>query len=288
MSVLAAPAYTKMMWPVIVALKRLGGSAGVDELLSEVVEGMALPIEVQNMPHGDGRQSKVDYNMRWALTYLKKGGFVDNSARAVWSLTPKGEECSEAAISLVPANVRREMQGERRAAQTTEKPDETIAPSMTEHEPELHWKDVLLSELKAISPDAFERLSQRLLREAGFVKVEVTGRSGDGGIDGIGVLRLNLLSFQVLFQCKRYSGSVGPGMVRDFRGAMVGRSDKGLMITTGTYTADARKEATRDGAPPIELIDGDHLCDLLKSLGIGVRTEMVERVVVDNAWFQRL
>lgn len=139
-----------------------------------------------------------------------------------------------------------------------------------------------------MSPDAFERLAQRLLREAGFVKVEVTGRSGDGGIDGIGVLRVNLLSFQVLFQCKRYQGSVGSGAVRDFRGAMVGRSDKGLIITTGTFSGDAKKEATRDGAPPIELIEGDSLCDLLKGLKLGVATEMVERVIVDAEWFAKV
>ena len=139
-----------------------------------------------------------------------------------------------------------------------------------------------------MKPDAFERLAQRILREAGFVKVEVTGRSGDGGIDGIGVLRVNLLSFQVLFQCKRYQGSVGSGAVRDFRGAMVGRSDKGLIITTGTFSGDAKKEATRDGAPPIELIEGDSLCDLLKSLKLGVATEMVERIIVDADWLSRV
>ncbi len=139
-----------------------------------------------------------------------------------------------------------------------------------------------------MTPDAFERLAQRLLREAGFVKVEVTGRSGDGGIDGIGVLRINLVSFQVLFQCKRYQGSVGSGAVRDFRGAMVGRSDKGLIITTGTFSGEAKKEATRDGAPPIELIEGDSLCDLLKSLKLGVTTEMVERIVVEADWFARV
>jgi restriction system protein len=128
-------------------------------------------------------------------------------------------------------------------------------------------------------------LAQRVLREAGFIKVEVTGRSGDGGIDGIGVLRVNLLSFQVLFQCKRYQGSVGASDVRNFRGAMIGRSDKGLVITTGTFTPEARREATRDGAPAIDLIDGDQLCDLLKELKLGVRVEMVEKTNVEPAWF---
>jgi restriction system protein len=139
-----------------------------------------------------------------------------------------------------------------------------------------------------LSPAAFERLAQRVLREAGFLKVEVTGRSGDGGIDGSGVLRVNLLSFQVLFQCKRYQGSVGPSAIRDFRGAMVGRTDKGLFITTVTFTPDAIQEATRDGAPAIELIDGDQLCDLLKQLKLGVRTELVEKMSVEPIWFDDL
>lgn len=137
-----------------------------------------------------------------------------------------------------------------------------------------------------LKPDAFERLAQRIMRESGFVKVEVTGRSGDGGIDGVGVLRLALLSFQVYFQCKRYKGSVSASAIRDFRGAMVGRTDKGLFITTGTFTADAKREATRDGAPVIDLIDGEYLCDLLKSLKLGVATKMVEEVAIDPEWFE--
>lgn len=151
------------------------------------------------------------------------------------------------------------------------------------------WKDDLLALLvKELKPDAFERLAQRILRESGFVKVEVTGRSGDGGIDGVGVLRLSLLSFQVYFQCKRYKGSVSPSAIRDFRGAMVGRTDKGLFITTGTFTAEAKREATRDGAPAIDLIDGDLLCDLLKNLKLGVTARMVEEVSISPEWFTKI
>jgi restriction system protein len=147
-----------------------------------------------------------------------------------------------------------------------------------------------LQQLKAMKPDAFERLAQRLLRESGFVRVEVTGKSGDGGIDGSGVLRMNLISFQVLFQCKRYAGSVSAGTVRDFRGAMQGRADKGLIITTGTFTADARREATRDGAPAIDLIDGEALCQLLKErqLGVSVREVRTEEVTVLPEFFAEI
>jgi restriction system protein len=136
-----------------------------------------------------------------------------------------------------------------------------------------------------MKPAAFERLCQRILKDSGFIKVEVTGRSGDGGIDGIGVLRLNLLSFHVFFQCKRWKGSVGASAIRDFRGAMVGRADKGLVMTTGSFTTDARREATRDGAPAIDLVDGETLCELLKKLQIGVSIRNVEHVMVQQEAF---
>jgi restriction system protein len=284
-AVAQVPAYSQMLWPTIVALKALGGSAANDELLTKVVETMQLSPEVQNVPHTDGRQSKVSYNLHWAKTYLKKAGYVDNGTRGVWALTDAGETCTQSDVSKVPALVRK-MDADARKHETPDVEDEPVVDAIDALE--LDWKDQLLECLKSIEPAAFERLSQRLLREAGFIKVEVTGRAGDGGIDGIGVLRLNLLSFQVLFQCKRYSGSVGPSTIRDFRGAMVGRSDKGLLITTGTFTAEAKREATRDGAPAIDLMDGEQLCDQLKQLKLGVSTELVEKVTVDPLWFSKI
>jgi restriction system protein len=140
-----------------------------------------------------------------------------------------------------------------------------------------------------LRPAAFERLCQRLLRESGFVEVRVTGQSGDGGIDGVGIVRLGgLLGFPVLFQCKRYRGSVGASAIRDFRGAMIGRADRGLSLTTGTFSREARQEATRDGAPPIDLVDGEQLLDKLKELGPGVQIKMVERVRVVPEFFREI
>ena len=150
---------------------------------------------------------------------------------------------------------------------------------------EIPWQDRLLECLLKMKPAAFERLCQKILKDSGFIKVDVTGLSGDGGIDGTGVLRLNLLSFHVFFQCKRWKGSVGASVIRDFRGAMVGRADKGLVMTTGTFSTDARKEATRDGAPAIDLVDGETLCELLKSLKIGVSIRNVEHVLVEQQAF---
>ena len=152
------------------------------------------------------------------------------------------------------------------------------------------WREELYHVFtKEMSPDAFERLTQRLLRESGFVQVEVTGRTGDGGIDGKGIARIHgFMSFHVIFQCKKYQGSISAGQIRDFRGAMVGRADKGLFITTGTFTPAAVKEATRDGAPPIDLVDGDQLAEKLKEFQLGINTQMIEKVTIDKDWFSNL
>jgi restriction system protein len=198
----------------------------------------------------------------------------------MWILTEKGKSVTELDVQRIPEEL-------GKARKST--PQLSRATSNDDLQPEPAWKTDLLSALTSMPPDAFERLAQRLLRESGFLKVEVTGKSGDGGIDGIGVLRIQeLLSFHVYFQCKRYKGTVSAGAIRDFRGAITGRTDKGLFITTGSFTADAKKEATRDGVPPIDLIDGDRLCELLKDLKLGVATEMVEKVVVDRDWLNRL
>lgn len=278
------PSYDRMMYPTLQALKALGGSATNEELLSKVIEMMQLSDAVVALIHTDNRSSRVAYNLAWAKTYLKKVGAVESGGRGVWALTAAGEALSANDVAKIPGTVRKQ---EVRRGNSDASMPETSAQAMQSSEPppEDGWRNLVLSALQKMEPSAFERLAQRLLREAGFTKVEVTGRSGDGGIDGVGVLRLGLLSFQTLFQCKRYQGTVGAGAVRDFRGAMVGRSDKGLVITTGTFSGDARREATRDGAPPIELIDGEELCTLLKNHRVGVRTELVEQVVVDVAWF---
>jgi restriction system protein len=279
------PTHDELLWPVLKALKAMGGSASNEELATKVIEIEKLPEASQTFIHTDNRQTKLNYNLAWAKTYLKLVGALENSVRGVWSITDAGEKLTERECEQIPSEVRRQTY-ERKKARGDQDGDEHNLTA--ERSSEDSWKDSLLAVLRKMKSDAFERLAQRLLREAGFIKVEVLGRSGDGGIDGLGVLRVNLLSFQVLFQCKRYQGTVGSSAVRDFRGAMVGRCDKGLIITTGTFSADATREATRDGAPAIDLIDGDLLCDLLRQLKLGVMVEMVERVAVDADWFSKV
>ncbi|WP_284177978.1 restriction endonuclease [Rhabdaerophilum sp. SD176] len=268
------PKFNDLMWPMIVVLREMGGSATIEELEEKVGEKLNISEDILSIPHGDTGRTQVGYRLAWARTYLKQFDALENSSRGVWSLTPKGRIITESEITHVPRIVR----------SLQKKAPEKLESFESDQEiEELSWKENLLAELKIMAPDAFERLCQRLLRESGFSKVIVSGRSGDGGIDGSGVLRINLVSFQVSFQCKRWKDAVSSSTIRDFRGAMIGRADKGLVITTGRFTADAQREAIRDGAPTIDLVDGDSLCELLKSLRLGVTIRMVEEVSVDKA-----
>ena len=283
----AVPSINDLMNPVLHSLRELGGSATNAELVQAVVESMNLTPDVADIPHLNGPKSEVDYRVGWAKTNLKKQGLIDNSRRGVWSLTQRGRSTDEVDAQAVSRNVwqpsaqRDERgQGELSKAQATleDDSDDSI------------WQEVLLNALGAMAPSAFERFCGRLLRESGFEGIVVTGRPGDGGIDGQGVIKLagGMIGFPVYFQCKRYSGNVPAGAVRDFRGAMQGRGDRGLIITTGHFTSEARREATRAGTHPIDLIDGEKLADKIKELELGVRVtkRIVEDVTVDAEWFR--
>ncbi len=280
------PNFSDLMNPLLAALRALGGSGSVEELYAKTVEMTGFSEEMTAQIHEPEKssQTEIAYRLAWARTYLKKYGLLENSTRGVWSLTEKARSIDSVDSGEVVRFVRSVVKQETPKKQTV---DETVREELSEVE---GWKDKLSAVLtQQVDPSGFERLVQRILRESGFIHVEVTGRTGDGGIDGKGIARIHgFMSFHVLFQCKRYKGSVGAGEVRDFRGAMVGRADKGLFITTGSFTPAAVKEATRDGAPPIDLVDGEDLAEKLKELGLGVKTELVESVSVDAAWFLSL
>jgi len=287
------PTYDQMMNPLIKALRELGGSGSVEETYEEVIKILKLPDEVVEIPHGNkpGTQSEVAYRLAWTRTYLKKYGILENSLRGVWSLSPVAKDIESVDPNEVVKKVREISSKDKGLVDLSPEPESGEDSGVEEPEETKDWKEQLLNVLISMSPDAFERLTQRLLRESGFIQVEVTGRSGDGGIDGKGIVKINdFLSFHVMFQCKKYQGSVNASQIRDFRGAMLGRTDKGLFLTTGSFTRDAIKEATRDGAPPIDLIDGNQLIEKLKQLSLGVNTKIiqVESVEVDREWFQNI
>jgi restriction system protein len=282
----AVPKFDALFNPMLQAIKKLGGSASIAELDEEITNSLHLTDEDIAEPHGE-RGTELQYRLAWARTYLKAFGLLDNTARGVWVLTDKGQHVDSVDPRQVTRFVRDSTRGKGSKQPATGRA--VSVPEVAEVAEavlEQTWREKLLATLYALPPDAFERLTQRLLRESGFVQVKVTGRSGDGGIDGVGIVQLGgLLGFPVLFQCKRYRGSVGASAIRDFRGAMIGRADRGLVITTGTFSRDARAEATRDGAPPIDLVDGEQLLDKLRELRLGVGVKTIEEVTVLQEWF---
>ncbi|MEG4227175.1 restriction endonuclease [Microcoleus sp. N9_B2] len=278
------PTFDSMLLPTIQALQMLGGSGTTAEIYDRVAQILNLPDEVLDLPHGNKSQSAVEYRLGWSRTYLKKYGLLQNSARGVWSLVSTSIDFDILDAKEIVKVVR---DTDKKNVRQPDNLNKNVGAVETLEE--AAWHQQLHQILLSLEPSAFERLAQRLLRESGFIQVEVTGKSADGGIDGVGIARISgFLSFHVLFQCKRYQGSVTASQIRDFRGAMQGRTDKGLFITTGTFTRDAVKEATRDGAPPIDLIDGEQLVQRLKELGLGVKIKMIESVEVDANWFTQI
>lgn len=264
------PQFIRFFKPVIEALKESGGSGTAAEIIDQTIEKMNISEKDQEATNKNG-QSRVKNQVNWARLYLVRAGYLDSSKRGIWSLTEKGMSLDFASFDVLGTfkYVQKVFKDEKKLKGSQPEPFEDDA---VEHEiePQDH-RAKLLNLIRSIPPGGFERLSQRLLRESGFQQVVVTGRSGDGGIDGMGVLQVNpFVSFNVLFQCKRYQGAVTPSQVRDFRGAMMGRADKGIIITTGTFTLDAKKEARRDGVPPIELVDGDSLVEMFERLELGL------------------
>jgi len=277
--------FVRYFGPVLDALRGLGGSGTPDEVVERIAFDLDISDEMQNelLPSGEPRYRN---QVAWARFYLAREGLLDSSKRGVWSLTERGRSTALSAeqareIFLKWAGI---FQAQRKA-KTAKTPD-TIAEQVAECAGSVSkdYRDEIIDLLVNLPPSGFERLSQRLLREAGFTHVVVTGSSGDEGIDGYGTLQINpLVSFKVLFQCKRYRKSVSPSHVRDFRGAMAGRADKGIIVTTGTFTAEARREASRDGVPPIELIDGEKLVDMLEHLELGLKP--VTTYEIDETFF---
>lgn len=282
---LEVPTYNNMMCELFQAMKELGGSGTIREIDDKTIEILGVPIEVQEIMHGSSSKTEIEYRLAWTRTYMKKVGILENSSRGVWSLTSKGRELEKIDPIEIVQKVREMTSLNRKDVPNINIEDENLENDGVDTPDEIQsWREKLKNILMNLKPDAFERLTQRILRESGFTQVKVTGKTGDGGIDGMGIVKLNgIISFHMLFQCKRYTGTVGAGEIRDFRGAMQGRADKGLFITTGKFSSPAIEEANRQGAAPIDLVDGDELVEKLKELQLGVAP--VNDYVIDEAWF---
>ncbi len=272
--------FVKWMGPMLDALRELGGSGKPREVVDLIAERQNVTEKRYDETLKSG-QTRFYNQVHWARQYLVWEGLLDKSTRGVWTLTSKGYSTSlsdsqarEICLKWVKIH-----SAARKKEEVAELPPESEVDA-----DEVGHDYVLLELLQKVTSEGFERICARLLRESGFEKVTVIGRPRDGGIDGVGILQINpFVSFKVLFQCKRYKGTVSRAAVGDFRNAMIGRADKGIMITTGTFSADARREADRDGAPPVELVDAEKLIELFERVELGLKPKTVYEV--DHAFF---
>ena len=234
----AIPSHAELLWPTLRAVLAIGGSGSIDEIVEKVAELEGFTEEQQSVPHGDGPRSEIEYRLAWSRTYLKGMGVLDNSARGVWTVTDKGRGLDEAGVLRLHAEYVAQLRTKRRERRKAERERELSEIADTDESQGRDWKEELLDALLAMPPAGFERLAQRLLREAGFISATVMGRSGDGGIDGLGVYRLSLVSFRFTSSASATEAASAPEWCATSGGRWRGRGDKGLLITTGSFTGD--------------------------------------------------
>ena len=286
-----SPTQIELIEPVFIALRSLGGSANISEIRDKVIEMLQLSDEIVDEPHkgSASQQTELEYQLAWARTRLKAFGAITNSQRGVWMITPKFSDNDTVSKTDVVEFIKNQRlasknPAEAKALAEDDDPTHDNVEIPEELEP---WRTELAETLHSMDPYAFERLSMLLLRECGFSQVSVTKKSGDGGIDGTGKLRINgIFSFNVAFQCKRFVGSVSAGDIRDFRGSLTTDIEKGVFITTGTFTKAAREEASNAGKQQIDLIDGEEFINKLIEYRLGVREKTIYEV--DKSFFEKV
>ncbi|WP_027060640.1 restriction endonuclease [Mesorhizobium loti] len=272
------PKFIQYFQPVIDGLRELGSSARPREVYGWISEHRNVPkLEIEGTTKGG--QSKFENKVGWARFYLAKAGLIATEQRGVWVLTEKGratnlthDQAYQLFKAIHSAFPRPDKAEERNQPRSPTDDEDASAPDEKVYLNQDEIQERLVELLRSTTDKGFEELCARLLRHIGFENVKVTGQRGDQGIDGEGYLLINrFVRTKVMFQCKRYDGTVGPEKVREFRGAIQGRAERGIFLTTGTFTKGARDAAALDNATAIELVDIDRLLQLLIEEGLGVR-----------------
>lgn len=283
---MSIPNYAALIENTFLALKELGGSGKNNEINDKVAELMKLSDAVLAEPHlNSSSMSEVNYRLAWARTLLKNYGAIENSARSVWSITTTFSDKQSVDGEYIEKNCRKAKPGKKPQEESVEQQMEDAGVEVPEEV--RPWRKKLYEVLTHMNPYSFEKLTQRLLRECGFDDVRVTKKSGDGGIDGTGKLKINgIFSFNIAFQCKRYQGTVGAPDIRDFRGSLTTDIEKGVFITTGSFSKQALEEASNPGKKQIDLINGEEFITKLAEFGIGVKE--VKDYEIDEEYFLKL
>lgn len=280
----AGPKFVRYFEAVLDALRDLGSSARANEVIEWISQNREVPAE-ESERLTKGGQTVFENRVHWARFYLVKAGLIDSTVRGLWVLTENGRatKLSTAEALELFKRLSKQFQADRKSKPEQDNADTAVDDSEGEDAPTSgipgvdnyinlsETRQTLIRKLHELSDVGFEHFCAAVLRHVGFGNVTVTQRSHDRGVDGEGFLQINrFVKTKVMFQCKRYQGSVGSDKIQAFRGAIHGRAERGIVITTGTFTSSAKAEAARENATPIELVDIDKLLDLLIEEKLGV------------------
>ncbi len=267
---------------ILDALRELGGSATPREVYDAVARLAKVPDEKRFAKLGGGNL-RYPNQVAWARQYLVWEGLLSSPKRGLWMLTAEGKNkhlaCEDSReIFLKWVAIHRDRREASKASASISKSataptgEVESTPEDQEVEPTSEsYKEEMLAQLQALTPEAFERFCADLLKHLGLERVEVTGGPADKGIDGEGYLPIGpIVTVKVAFQCKRLRGAVSSKQVQSFQGA-IGAAEKGIFFTTGYFTDSARDAARSPGCKPIELIDCDRLLELLETNEFGLR-----------------
>lgn len=287
-------AFLKWFGPTLDALRELGGSGTPNEVSALVATQQKVPKEVLNETIKSGA-SKFHNQVCWARQYLVWEGYIDSAVRGIWKLTPAGQskkitidEARVIFLKWVEVNTLRRKS--KANLVTSEAAEEQIDDEEIDDDSSISvdYKQQVLDYLRRMPPAKFEQFCLYMLRVNKFENLKLTGGSHDEGIDGIASLRINpFVSFRVLFQAKRYKAgnNISRAQIGDFRNAMIGRADKGIFITTSRFTPEAIKEANREGAPQVELVDSDQLIRMIEFSSLGLKP--ITTYEVDHDFFKQ-
>lgn len=287
---MAVPTLDELHRPVLRIVNDAGQRLARQQILKCLVSLFNLSDgDLQEMVPSGG-QSRIENRTNWAITDLKKAGLLNNPLRNQWEITPSGRQYltdHQGTIRLTelealwPESVSKKDDKSAATSDVSEvTPDEQMERSYREHQERL--TDEILDSVKAVSPQSFERLVNRLLSQMGYGEIDQeSGYSGDQGIDGI--LNQDTLGLEKVYvQAKRHTVSqIGEPDIRNFSGSLGAKgATKGVFITTSTFSPTACQTA-RDismGNQFIRLIDGRELAELMGTHGVGVVTEIVYEV----------
>ena len=273
------PEYFQYIKPVVEVQKKLGGSAKSAKVLDLLINKVGYSKKPSSQP-ANPCPSKIGNEMQKVRKVLLYAGLLDSSQKGVWRLTKIGLSTDLSDINLYHLNeLRKKAEKEYRENRKTKINTASLqSETMVNHKKSIGVREdrrrPLLDQLKMLSHADLKKVCQEVLRRSGFEDVNIVRESGENCLEGECIFQKNLFMLpDVMFQFKCVEESIKAEEIRDFRCAMRRRADKGIFMTIGSFTAEAKQEAQRDGVSPVVLIDGEKIVGMIEKFKIRLKSE---------------